>query len=133
MDACESTTGFSYGKLTAIVSEGLNKKKPHVKKVRKAKCSFTLQKGLLSYSIPAKVLTAQVAGKLREAVRKMPITENVGQVIEDMIDLAMAQSKKERSERVEGLFADDIDEVTTKESLNEQYAAFAAKKNGEYL
>jgi hypothetical protein len=97
MDACESTTGFSYGKLTAIVSEGLNQRKPHVKKVRKAKhTSFTVKKGSLSYSIPANALTAQAATQLREAVRTMPDGYNdPGAAIEHLIDLALAQSKKE--------------------------------------
>jgi hypothetical protein len=102
-------SGFSYGKLTAIVSEGLNQRKPHVKRVRRAKQVITLQKGLLSYSIPAEKLTAHAAAQLREAVKTMPLvsTAQTGPDIEHMIDLALAQSKQERAaakkERAEAL------------------------------
>lgn len=91
-------TGFSYSKLTAMTATP-NKRKPHVKKVRRTKQVITLQKGLLSYSVPAEKLTAHAAAQLREAVRTMPTTSpaQTGPDIEHMIHLALAQSEKERA------------------------------------
>ncbi len=91
-------TGFSYSKLTAMTATP-NKKKPRVKKVRRAKSTyFTINKGLLSYSIPRKDLTARATIQLREAVDMLPNgILDPGPAIEQMIDLARTQSIKERA------------------------------------